>query len=74
MVGLDPELLTLCPSKTILFDCIDNGALGFERIETAEQVADRLLAAAPGFRPADGARCRICQKQMPIPLGGKWPE
>jgi len=46
MVGLDPELLTLCPSKTILFDCIDNGALGFERIETAEQVADRLLAAA----------------------------
>ncbi len=46
MAGLDPDLLALCPSKTVLFGCIDNGALGFERIETAEQVADRLLAVA----------------------------
>ena len=49
--GLDPGLLTLCPSKTVLFGCIDNGALGFERIETAQQVADRLLAAAEHMAP-----------------------
>ena len=44
--GLDPELLRLCPSKTILFGCIDNGALGMDRVETPEQVATKLLAAA----------------------------
>ena len=49
--GLDPDLLTLCPSKTVLFGCIDNGTLGFERIETAQQVADRLLAAAEHMAP-----------------------
>jgi 5-methyltetrahydropteroyltriglutamate--homocysteine methyltransferase len=49
--GLDPGLLTLCPSKTVLFGCIGNGTLGFERIETAEQVADRLLAAAEYMVP-----------------------
>jgi len=49
--GLDPGLLTLCPTKTVLFGCIDNGALGFERIETAAQVADRLLAAAEHMAP-----------------------
>lgn len=49
--GLDPKLLALCPSKTVLFGCIDNGALGFDRIETAEHVADRLLAAAEYLPP-----------------------
>ena len=48
---LDPSLLTLCPTKTVLFGCIDNGALGFERIETAAQVADRLLGAAEHMAP-----------------------
>ena len=44
-------MLALCPSKTVLFGCIDNGALGFDRIETAEHVADRLLAAAEYLPP-----------------------
>ncbi|MBP10619.1 MAG: hypothetical protein CL397_09430 [Acidiferrobacteraceae bacterium] len=49
--GLNPQLLELCPSKTVLFGCIDNGALGFERVETVEQVADSLLAAAEYLSP-----------------------
>ncbi len=40
---LDPELLRLCPSKTVMFGCIDNG---IDRVETPEEVADKLLAAA----------------------------
>ena len=48
---LNPALLRLCPSKTILFGCIDNGTRGFERIETAEQVANRLLSAAEHMVP-----------------------
>lgn len=40
---LDPELLRLCPSKTVMFGCIDNG---IDEIETPEYVADKLLAAA----------------------------
>ena len=50
--SLDPGLLALCPSKTVLFGCIDNGALGFDRIEQPEQVAARLLMAAE-YLPAD---------------------
>jgi 5-methyltetrahydropteroyltriglutamate--homocysteine methyltransferase len=49
--GFDPDLLLLCPTKTVLFGCIDNGALGFKRIETVAQVADRLLAAAEYMAP-----------------------
>ena len=48
---LDPVLLNLCPTKTVLFGCIDNGALGFERIESAAEIADRLLAAAEHKAP-----------------------
>ena len=44
-------MLERCPSKTVLFGCIDNGALGFERVETAEQVAEKLLAAAEYHSP-----------------------
>ena len=44
--GLDPKLLRLCPSKTVLFGCIDNGALGLDRVETPEEVKNKLLAAA----------------------------
>jgi len=40
---LDPALLELCPSKTILFGCVDNGD---PKVEDAEQIARRLLAAA----------------------------
>ena len=47
--GLDPELLRLCPSKTVIYGCIDNGIDG---IETPEQVADVLLRATK-YLPAD---------------------
>ncbi len=40
---LDSALLSLCPSKTVLFGCIDNG---IDAVETPEAVADKLLAAA----------------------------
>ncbi len=40
---LDPELLRLCPSKTVMFGCIDNG---IDSVETPEEVAAKLLAAA----------------------------
>jgi 5-methyltetrahydropteroyltriglutamate--homocysteine methyltransferase len=46
---LDPELLRLCPSKTVLYGCIDNG---IDEIETPEHVADALLRAAKHL-PAD---------------------
>ena len=49
--GLDPALLRLCPSKTVLFGCIDNGALGFDREETRKHVAAKLLAAAEHLAP-----------------------
>ena len=45
---LDPALLRLCPSKTILFGCIDNGT---EEPETPEHVASKLLAAAEHHPP-----------------------
>ena len=40
---LDPKLLRLCPSKTVMFGCIDNGT---DEIESPEYVANKLLAAA----------------------------
>ena len=40
---LDPSLLELCPSKTVLFGCVDNAN---DTVETPENIADRLLAAA----------------------------
>ena len=46
--GLDPALLSNCPSKTVLFGCIDNGN---EAVETPEHIADRLLAAARHHPP-----------------------
>ena len=48
MSGLDPELLKLCPSKTVMFGCISNGS---EAIETPEQVANKLLVAARHLPP-----------------------
>ena len=46
---LDPALLRLCPSKTVMYGCIDNG---IDDVETPEHVAARLLAAAKHM-PAD---------------------
>ena len=40
---LDPELHRLCPSKTVMFGCIDNGT---NEVETPEHVAGKLLEAA----------------------------
>ena len=48
MSGLDPELLKLCPSKTVMFGCISNGS---DAIETPEQVANKLLVAARYLPP-----------------------
>ena len=45
---LDPSLLQSCPSKTVLFGCIDNGT---EVVESSEAVANRLLAAAEYLPP-----------------------
>ena len=45
---LDPALLAICPSKTVLFGCIDNSN---PKVEDAEQVALRLLAAAEHHDP-----------------------
>lgn len=47
--GLDPALLRHCPSKTVLFGCVDNGN---EQVETPQHIADRLVAAAQ-HHPAD---------------------
>ena len=45
---LDPALLQHCPSKTVLFGCIDNGT---DIVETPAAVAARLLAAADYLPP-----------------------
>ncbi len=45
---LDPALLELCPSKTVLFGCIDNAD---PQIEDSQQIAQRLLAAAQYHDP-----------------------
>ncbi len=45
---LDPALLRLCPSKTVMFGCIDNGTTD---VETPEHVASKLLAAAEHLPP-----------------------
>ena len=47
---LDPALLDLCPSKTILFGCVDNAN---EAVENPEKIAARLLAAARHHDPAN---------------------
>ena len=46
---LDPGLLRLCPSKTVLFGCISNNT---DEVESPEHVASKLLAAAEHL-PAD---------------------
>jgi 5-methyltetrahydropteroyltriglutamate--homocysteine methyltransferase len=46
---LDPALLELCPSKTILFGCISNSD---PTIESAPEIAKRLLSAAEHHDPS----------------------
>lgn len=46
---LDPALLQHCPSKTVLFGCIDNGT---EVVESPEAIAARLLKAAHYLPPS----------------------
>ena len=45
---LDPVLLELCPSKTVLFGCVDNAN---DTVEPAKHIADRLLQAARHHDP-----------------------
>ena len=45
---LDPALLEPCPSKTVLFGCIDNGV---SQVEDPQQIAQRLLAVAEHHDP-----------------------
>ena len=46
--GLDPALLELCPSKTVLFGCVDNAN---DTVESPEHIAERLLQAARHHHP-----------------------
>ena len=62
---LDPELLRLCPSKTIMFGCIDNGT---HEIENATDVAQKLLAAAKHI-PAEQIQAAPDCGLLPLPLG-----
>ena len=61
---LDPELLRLCPSKTIMFGCIDNGT---NEVETPEYVAGKLLAAAKHL-PAEQILAAPDCGLVPLPL------
>ncbi len=45
---LDPALLELCPSKTVLFGCVDNAN---PEIEDSQKIAQRLLTAAQYHDP-----------------------
>ncbi len=45
---LDPALLELCPSKTVIFGCIDNA---IPEVENSQEIAQRLLAAAQYHDP-----------------------
>ncbi len=61
---LDPALLGLCPSKTVMFGCIDNGT---NEVETPEHVASKLLAAAKHM-PAEQIQAAPDCGLVPLPL------
>ena len=61
--GLDPDLLELCPSKTVLFGCVDNAN---DTVESPEQIAARLLAAA---RHHDPEKLQAAPDCGLVPLG-----
>ena len=61
---LAPSLLRRCPSKTVLFGCIDNGT---NAIENPRDVADKLLAAAEHLPPAQIQAAPDCGL-VPLPI------
>ena len=61
---LEPSLLRRCPSKTVLFGCIDNGT---NTIEKPRDVADKLLAAAEYLPPTQIQAAPDCGL-VPLPL------
>ena len=61
---LAPSLLRRCPSKTVLFGCIDNGT---NAIENPRDVADKLLAAAEHLPPTQIQAAPDCGL-VPLPL------
>ncbi len=63
---LDPALLRLCPSKTVMFGCIDNGTDG---VETPDYVAGKLLAAAkhlPAAQIQAAPDCGLVPLSLPV--------
>lgn len=63
--GLPAEVLTLCPSKTVLFGCISNAT---EEVESENEIAIRLLEAAK-CHPAE--RLKAAPDCGLVPLGGR---
>ena len=61
---LAPSLLRRCPSKTVLFGCIDNGT---NTIENPRAVADKLLAAAEHLSPTQIQAAPDCGL-VPLPI------
>ena len=61
---LAPSLLRRCPSKTVLFGCIDNGT---KAIENPRDVADKLLVAAEHLPPTQIQAAPDCGL-VPLPL------
>lgn len=45
---LEPALLEICPSKTVMFGCVDNAE---DTVESPEAIAGRLLRAARHHDP-----------------------
>ena len=63
--NLSVQLLTLCPSKTVLFGCISNAT---EEVESEEEIAVRLLEAAK-YHPAE--RLKAAPDCGLVPLSGR---
>ena len=61
---LDPSLLRRCPSKTVLFGCIDNGT---NEIENPRDIANKLLTAAEHLPPTQIQAAPDCGL-VPLPL------
>ena len=61
---LHPKLLQLCPSKTVMFGCIDNGT---KNIETPDYIAQKLISAAKHL-PAEQIQAAPDCGLLPLPL------
>ena len=60
---IDPKVIKLCPSKTILFGCIDNG---IQEVEPPEKIASKLVAAAKHI-PAEQIQAAPDCGLLPLP-------